>query len=606
MIFQWRFNVVATTAGLISMLILPHGHALQIDLRLEPSAIGDNNKSPPRIGGKRGSAPIHHVDAFHDGEEESVKTMKQHSTVNTDPKPEVRRQEMKDKSSPFLNRPAATKSQHNPAVARSKTTATGRRQQLAGASKSSQHSAVASGSQRQPTVVTGTQQKPVASRSKQQPAQPTAVNKAKQPTAASSSSSNAAASINHQQSAAASGSKQQPTAASRSKLQPAANSNKPQPAAASTSQQQQQAPITSSQQQPASAGDNKQQPAVASNRQTPEAASRDQQQEQKVDDGDIQHQGHVSDPCFLSKDKTIKCLPHFMYAGLGHAGSTSLGKWLAQHPDVGFNIKNDPRDPYNIGNETRYWTYANGTQKDGPFDREDFADFFPVLSPGSHVKLGAKDPALASGASQLAKVMLDMMPWLKIVVFLREPVEHWISRNYMGYPEVQSWVEENVANRLQPHCKFMHYGVSMSTIAEFTSVFKSENVFVALTEELDTRPEQLLYQLETFLGIRHIDWGPILSSGREHVTPDPFKMTVKQRCATDLCVRPVVHEMDEFIQTYRKESTGYLPEQRSHWQETDALHKSPFVDSNRCKLAFEQLNYTGPLVGKDSFEGDPE
>lgn len=310
---------------------------------------------------------------------------------------------------------------------------------------------------------------------------------------------------------------------------------------------------------------------------------------------------HVEDPCFVSNSGKVMCLPHFMYVGLGHAGSTSLGTWLAKHPDVVWNIKADQSEG-NQGNETRYWAKCDGTAKEGPFDREEFADFFPVITPGSNTKIGAKDPSITAAGEALSKPMLDMMPWLKIIVFLREPVEHWISRNYYTQPDVQDWVMDHVAGREKPFCKDFRFGLNMTSMSEFAESFESRNVFVALTEELDTQPEDVLQRLETFLGLSHIDWSPILAEGREHVNPETFQMTVKQRCAMDLCVRPVVQEMDDFARRYNQDSTFYLPEERSHWEEVGALHKSPSVDGERCQTAFEQLNYTGSTEGTELFD----
>merc|ERR1719265_567207 len=126
----------------------------------------------------------------------------------------------------------------------------------------------------------------------------------------------------------------------------------------------------------------------------------------------------VSNPCFVSKSGKIMCLPHFMYVGLGHAGSTSLGTWLAKHPDIVWNIKSDQSEG-NQGNETRYWAKSDGTAEEGPFDREEFADFFPVIPLGSTAKIGAKDPSITAAGAALSMPMLKMMPWLKIIIFLR-------------------------------------------------------------------------------------------------------------------------------------------------------------------------------------------
>ena len=83
------------------------------------------------------------------------------------------------------------------------------------------------------------------------------------------------------------------------------------------------------------------------------------------------------------------CLPHFIYLGVGHGGSTTLNRYLLRHQQVRWNTN---------GTETRYFAgpqpLANkhGRTNGRWYEREEFAALFSDIRNAS-IRVGCKEPA---------------------------------------------------------------------------------------------------------------------------------------------------------------------------------------------------------------------
>merc|ERR1719330_881960 len=143
-----------------------------------------------------------------------------------------------------------------------------------------------------------------------------------------------------------------------------------------------------------------------------------------------------------SREGTRRCLPHFMLFGLGHSGSSTLSQLLQVHPDIHWNVKWHPKS---WSHEVRYWQRRRNKKR----TKAGWGYFFDILPPGSQIRLGGKSPGVSiDGGKKVAEKIVRMAPWLKIVMFMREPLEWTTSEFYLSPSQVRKWAT-NFTNGLK-------------------------------------------------------------------------------------------------------------------------------------------------------------
>ena len=210
-----------------------------------------------------------------------------------------------------------------------------------------------------------------------------------------------------------------------------------------------------------------------------------------------------------------------------------------------------------------------------------------------------------------ARAMLEMMPWVRVLVLVREPAEHWLSSNYMQPPSVSAWLRRNYV-----HCKGQPDSCNLNWLPQLSRNLRSlvrmmprGRVFIDQTESFRVMPVRLLARISDFLGLAPVDWAALLSNAsRSHVSMGAG-FTVGHRCALDLCTTARVEEMDTTLRALAPRlahslqhpfanGTRYRPSSRSFWTAQGGLARSPAVSSQLCEATLQAQSTPSPRHGE--------
>lgn len=204
----------------------------------------------------------------------------------------------------------------------------------------------------------------------------------------------------------------------------------------------------------------------------------------------------------------MKTLPNFFIVGAARSGTTSLDRYLSQHPEIYLSPKK----------ETHFFA----------------ADHFPLcLGPGDNrlTRLLIRDEdqytrlfASTSGAKAIgessvfylyfpttAERIAQTIPDAKILILLREPVARTYSaytftlrdgRENLTLEEALRQEEERKRQGWEPIWWYKELSLYYKQVKHYLEVFGTQQVKVLLYDELFANPEQKLREVFAFLGVR--------------------------------------------------------------------------------------------------------
>ena len=201
--------------------------------------------------------------------------------------------------------------------------------------------------------------------------------------------------------------------------------------------------------------------------------------------------------------------PNFFIVGAARSGTTSLDRYLAQHPEIYITPKK----------ETHF--FADGdfpTCFKGPGDErlnrrlirdeEQYAELFAGVT-GEKAIGESSVFYLCYPAS--AERIAQTVPEAKIIVLLREPVARTYSsyifllrdgRETLGLEEGLHREEERKEQGFEPMWWYKELSLYYRQVKHYMDVFGEERVKVLLYEELHANPEQVLRDAFAFLEVR--------------------------------------------------------------------------------------------------------
>lgn len=180
-------------------------------------------------------------------------------------------------------------------------------------------------------------------------------------------------------------------------------------------------------------------------------------------------------------------LPDFVILGAMKAGTTSLFRWLEQHPDVAM-----PRDK-----EPAFFSREENWQRGVESYAQLFADI-PSAKLAGEASVHYSDPAVAErSAERLAQVV----PKVRLIFVARDPAErlrshyrHQVQRGREKRPLLQALGDADSAyvrcslydDALRPYAR--HFGRERLLLLDFTSLTASERGFERVLEFLGLTP----------------------------------------------------------------------------------------------------------------------
>jgi len=198
--------------------------------------------------------------------------------------------------------------------------------------------------------------------------------------------------------------------------------------------------------------------------------------------------------------------PNFLIVGAPKAGTTSLYRYLQQHPAVFMPENKEPRFFCNYPVET----FEFGKKQFHPdivSTAAEYASLFAEAPPGSVSGEASTDYLSCSRAAQSIH---SWNPSMKIVMMLRNPIDRAYSEYMHSFTarfqrntfwESLCLEEERINERYDPIFWHVRRGLYFERVAEYIQLFGRKNVRVILFEEFAKSTDVVVKATFEFLGI---------------------------------------------------------------------------------------------------------
>ncbi|MCK5343962.1 MAG: sulfotransferase domain-containing protein, partial [Candidatus Heimdallarchaeota archaeon] len=193
----------------------------------------------------------------------------------------------------------------------------------------------------------------------------------------------------------------------------------------------------------------------------------------------------------------IECLPDFMVVSPAKTGSTWLFSNLCCHPDI---FIPDIKEVNYFCNNWRLY---------------DINWYLKYFQKGIGLKKGDVSPTYAILPSYAIEVIRSLMPDLKIIFLMRDPIERaWShARHNLKYHEAnfrfnratnKSVSDENFIRNFTHDWPFTS-GDYLNSLQQWCSFFPKEQFYIGFYENIRKEPQKLLTQIFKFLGVGVVD-----------------------------------------------------------------------------------------------------
>ena len=203
----------------------------------------------------------------------------------------------------------------------------------------------------------------------------------------------------------------------------------------------------------------------------------------------------------------VNKMPTFFIVGAARSGTTSLDRYLGQHPEI-----------YITQRKEAHFFAADYFPRSGPgdeglnkriiHDEEQYAQLFARVTEEKAIGESSVFYLCFPG---IAERIARSVPDAKILILLREPVERAYSaymhlvrdgRETLGFAEGLGREEERRQKGFEPMWWYKELGLYYSQVKHYLDVFGREQVKVLLYNELYTNPGQVLREVFAFLAVK--------------------------------------------------------------------------------------------------------
>lgn len=203
----------------------------------------------------------------------------------------------------------------------------------------------------------------------------------------------------------------------------------------------------------------------------------------------------------------VKTLPNFFIAGAARSGTSSLDRYLSQHPDIYITSKK----------ETHFFAHAHFPLCLGPGDERlskilirDEDQYAQLFAEAAGKKAIGESSAFYLGFPDAAERIAQKIPDAKIIIILREPVDRAYSaytlmvrdgRETRGFEEGLRREEERKQKGFEPIWWYKELGLYYEQVKHYIEVFGTRQVKVLLYDELFANLRQGLRDIFNFLEV---------------------------------------------------------------------------------------------------------
>lgn len=204
-------------------------------------------------------------------------------------------------------------------------------------------------------------------------------------------------------------------------------------------------------------------------------------------------------------------LPTFVVVGAAKCGTTALYNYLGQHPDIHMTPREEPSF-FAFADELPRFKGPNGTEASvndtAVTSRTEYEALFAGAKPGQ--ARGDISPVYLYWPGT-AQRLANLVPDVRVIVVLRHPVD----RAYSAFMHARRESKEPLSDfraalRAEPAriaedfgflWRYADLGRYAGQLAEYLEMFSSEQVFVALYDDLSADPHGFCARLQDFIGV---------------------------------------------------------------------------------------------------------
>jgi hypothetical protein len=203
----------------------------------------------------------------------------------------------------------------------------------------------------------------------------------------------------------------------------------------------------------------------------------------------------------------VKTLPNFFIVGAARSGTTSLDRYLSQHPEIYITPKK----------ETHFFAHdlfppcfkGPGDERLNRLLIQDEDQYAQLFAGVTGTKAIGESSAFYLCFPGTAERIAQAVPDAKIIMILREPVERaysaytfLVGRETLGFAEGLSREEERKQKGFEPMWWYKELGLYYRQVKHYLEVFGTQRVKVLLYDELFANPQQALRDIFAFLGVK--------------------------------------------------------------------------------------------------------
>lgn len=268
-------------------------------------------------------------------------------------------------------------------------------------------------------------------------------------------------------------------------------------------------------------------------------------------------------------------LPNFLILGASHAGTTSLYRWLGEHPDVFMSREKELR---------YYWDEVRPANRSEfrVTTREGYEEWFDE---------GAAAPARGEASPQYLysptapdRILHDL-PGVRLIVTLRHPAERaWSHWRYDVYRKGHL---RSGRRGIRPGTDWYDESLYAEGLLRYLARFPPEQIRIILFDDLTARPQETVAGLLEFLGVDPA--APIDTSAGHNRSLEP-RSRLLNSLFVELIHYAVVSRRWRMMKTLRRIRDGFSRQPRP---------MPPDVRSRLVEAFRPDVLATQELIGRD-------
>ena len=197
-----------------------------------------------------------------------------------------------------------------------------------------------------------------------------------------------------------------------------------------------------------------------------------------------------------------RMLPNFIIVGAPKSGTTSLYHYLSEHPQVFMS------EPKEVNYFSREEIEAQGLYY-SDFKVKDFDSYKMLFSKGTDKKAVGEGSVSYLFYPETAKKIKAVLPNIKIIILLRNPLERGYSHYLMDFRLglVDLTYDEIVFKTVKHknldlyYQQYVELGLYYQQVARYVDFFGSKQVKIYLQEDLRNNPESIIEDLYDYLEV---------------------------------------------------------------------------------------------------------